>query len=628
MNKSLIIIAAALLLGSLASLAANPVTGQPNILWITSEDNGVKWLGCYGGENALTPNLDQLAKEGFRYTNCYDNAAVCAPTRSTWITGMHAISTGTQAMRSSSAVPEQVTFYNQQLQKAGYYTSNCTKTDYNLRGLKPGKYWNHSKSDYTQSWKNRKKGQPFFTVLNLGDSHESRAFGNLKEGSKDPGKMKLRSYHPDIPEMRETYAVYSSSVEKMDEKVGKAIAALKEDGLYEDTIIIYNSDHGGVLPRSKRFLYSSGIHCPLIIRIPEKWKKWWPAEKPGMTVDRMVSFIDMPKTWVSLAQGEVPDVFQGTIFLGDKLEPEPAYHFAWRGRADQRQDCARLTRDKRYAYHKNYAPFAPNGQFLPYMHKMKATGAWEKYHKDGKTNAVTGRFFKPRVSEEFYDNEKDFDNVINLINVPEHQAKIAALKAEMRRQQLACYDSGLLPESLRNNRAKANNMTTYEMIRDPKLYPLEKYLDIADLALARDPANLATFKECLSDPDEGMQYWGLIGLLLLEDKAVPALGNLKLLFDQSMSKQTPYVPYFAAWIIYRNGDKSLGEKLFTQLANSKMKGHTLANIFDWMGDDAKPLLNKIYKGKNLEKGFLSAVITRAGVDFTIATKKKNKNNDR
>ena len=114
--------------------------------------------------------------------------------------------------------------------------------------------------------------------------------------------------------MRETYATYADAVEKMDEDVGEVLAELKSAGLHEDTIVVYNSDHGGVLPRSKRFLYSSGIHCPLIVRIPEKYKDFWPAKKPGMTVDRMVSFVDMPKTWISLAGGEIPENYQGTIF--------------------------------------------------------------------------------------------------------------------------------------------------------------------------------------------------------------------------------------------------------------------------------------------------------------------------
>ncbi len=389
---------------------------RPNILWITSEDNGISWVSCYGGTNAQTPAIDQLAREGFRYLYCFDNAAVCAPTRSCWITGMYAISNGTQPMRSRNEIPhDRIKYYPDLLRARGYHTSNPTKTDYNIGGRPDKDCWDFKggkgKSPY--GWRYRTEGQPFFAVVNIGDSHESRAHGKVDQTTNDPEKMTLFSYHPDLPVIRQNYAKYADAVEKMDGKVGDTIAALKADGLYDDTIIVYNSDHGGVMARSKRFLYASGVHCPLIVRIPEKYKSLYPAEKPGMTVDRMVSFIDMPKTWLSLAGAEIPQTFQGTIFLGDGQESAPKYHFAFRERADGRVDHVRMVRDKRFAYHKNYYPFAPAGQHLAYLWKAPATPAWEKHHREGKTDAVTGRFFEPRVSEEFYDNEADFDNVHN-----------------------------------------------------------------------------------------------------------------------------------------------------------------------------------------------------------------------
>jgi arylsulfatase A-like enzyme len=194
-----------------------PLSGKehkPNILWITSEDNSIEWVGCYGSKNAKTPHIDQLAKEGFRYLYCFDNGAVCAPTRSSWITGMHSISNGTQPMRSGFEIPATISFYNELLQKRGYFTSNCSKTDYNLRGPKgrnPKEFWNYSGGDYAGTWKKRKEGQPFFTVYNIGDSHESRAFGDHKDEAVDPKKMILAPYHPDLPEMRNTYAKYWSA---------------------------------------------------------------------------------------------------------------------------------------------------------------------------------------------------------------------------------------------------------------------------------------------------------------------------------------------------------------------------------------------------------------------------------
>ena len=589
-----------------------PLTGKvikPNILWITSEDNSIEWISCYGSKNAKTPNIDQLAKEGFRYLYCFDNGAVCAPTRSSWITGMHSISNGTQPMRSGFEIPATISFYNELLQKAGYYTSNCSKTDYNLRGPKgrnPKEFWDYSGGDYAGTWKKRKEGQPFFTVYNIGDSHESRAFGDHKDESVDPDEMILAPYHPDLPEMRNTYAKYASAISRMDSLVGQAIENLKQDGLYENTIIVYNSDHGGVLARSKRFLYSSGIHCPLIVRIPEKMKALYPKGKtPGSTMDRIVSFIDMPKTWVSLTGAEMKDQFQGRIFLGPNTEPESQYHFSWRERADERFDNVRVMRDKQFAYHKNYAPFAPNGQYLAYMHNMKATGAWERHHLAGKTNAVTGRFFEPRPSEEFYDNFKDFHNIDNQIDDPLHQTKIKELKKELRRQQLKYFDSGLMPEEMRNRIIKEKNTTVYAFVRDPKLYPLAQYLDYSDLALTRKKKNLKTFIKGLADEDPVKRYWSVIGLLLLEKQAKPAIPELKKLLGDRDE-----IPAFAAWAIYKAGEKTFAEKWMLEAITQNPENKTLANIFDWMDEGSFSILSKIPKEKLPKRGLLKDVIAR------------------
>ena len=584
-------------------------SSSPNILWITSEDNSIEWISCYGSKNAKTPHIDQLAKEGFRYLYCFDNGAVCAPTRSSWITGMHSISNGTQPMRSGFEIPESISFYNELLQKAGYFTSNCSKTDYNLRGPKgrnPKDFWNYSGGDYAGTWKKRKDGQPFFTVYNIGESHESRAFGDHNDESIDPNKIILAPYHPDLPEMRNTYAKYASAVSKMDKLVGQAIENLKKDNLYEDTILVYNSDHGGVLARSKRFLYSSGIHCPLIVRIPEKWKHLYPKGKePGSTIDRIVSFIDMPKTWVSLTGAEMTDNFQGRIFLGPDTEPEPQYHFSWRSRADERFDCVRVMRDEQFAYHKNYAPFAPNGQYLAYMHNMKATGAWERHHRAGKTNSVTGRFFEPRPSEEFYDNFKDFHNIDNQIDDPLHQAKIKELKKELRRQQLKYFDCGLMPEEMRARIIKENKTTVYAFVRDPALYPLAKYLDYSDLALSRKKANLKTLSKGLTNKDPVIRYWSVVGLLLLEEHAKPAINDLK----KALNDQDE-IPSLAAWAIYLAGNPEYAKKWMLKTIIKDPRNSTLANILDWMDKDSFSILARIPAEKIPKKGLLKDVVTR------------------
>ena len=491
--------------------------------------------------------------------------------------------------------------------RRAYHTSNPGKTDYNIGGRSDKQCWDFKKGK-SYGWRSRKPGQPFFAVVNTTLSHESKAHGSVDKTRNDPAKMKLYSYHPDLPAIRKNYAKYADAVENMDASVKKCLDALKADGLYEDTIIIYNSDHGGVMPRSKRFVYSSGVHCPLIVRIPEKYKHLYPAEKPGMTVDRLVSFVDMPKTWLSLAGAKIPDTFQGTIFLGKGTEPEPKYHFGFRERADERLDNVRLMRGKRFSYHKNYAPYAPAGQHLAYLWKAAATPAWEKHHLAGKTNEITGRFFRPRVSEEFYDNEKDFDNVYNLIAEKKHQQKITELKSAMRRKQLELFDSGLLPEQIRVRRAAANEMTIYEMVRDPKLYPLETYLDAADLALARDKVNLGAFTKALTHKDEGLRWWGIVGIHLLEQDASGANEAL----TKALGDECHEVRMMAAWTLIKLGKKkeglaSLEDLLFNGTANTAM----LHNVLDWMGEPAFPLVKRyLSKGGNKKGRYGIGILAR------------------
>jgi arylsulfatase A-like enzyme len=613
MNLRLLLACIALIPGPFVSAEA---ADRPNMLWLTSEDNSISWVSCYGSTNCQTPTIDKLAEEGFRYTHCFDNAAVCAPTRSTWITGMYAISNGTQPMRSRNHIPhDKIKYYPDLLRKAGYHTSNSIKTDYNIGGRADSDCWDVMDRKIRYGWRERKAGQPFFAVVNFGESHESRAHGDVENTRNDPAKMKLASYHPDLLTIRKNYAKYADAVENMDSKLGEALEALKADGLYEDTIIIYCSDHGGVMPRSKRFLYSSGTHCPLVIRIPEKYKHLWPAERPGMTVDRLVSFVDMPKTWLSLAGAEIPDTFQGTIFLGKDIEPEPEYHLSFRERADERCDSVRMIRDKQFAYYKNYMPYAPAGQYLAYLWKAQAAPAWEKHHREGKTDEITGRFFRPRVSEEFYDTNKDFDNVHNLIDDPMYQDKIAEMKRAMRNKQLELYDSGLLPESMRVRRAGEHGMTIYEMVRDPQLYPLESYLDAADRALERDKRNLPALAKGMSDEDSGIRYWAVVGLHLLDKEAAPAVDVL----ERALGDPSDEVKIMAAWTLVKLGRSEQGLGCLRSLLNDGTHAQRqLVNVLDWMDEDALPLIRE-YLESNPRKA--DGIIAKVAEDHGLVPKK-------
>src|SRR5690606_29007018 len=186
---------ALLLFGSLAALAAQD---RPNILWITSEDHGPE-MGAYGDTFATTPNVDALAAKGMLYRTAWSTAPVCAPARTTIISGVYPPSSGGQHMRSQTQLPSYMKFYPQYLREAGYYVSNNSKEDYNLDD--PGKAWDESSR--TAHWKNRKKGQPFFAIFNSTVSHESQIRTRPHQQVHDPAKVRIPAYHPDTPEVRQ-----------------------------------------------------------------------------------------------------------------------------------------------------------------------------------------------------------------------------------------------------------------------------------------------------------------------------------------------------------------------------------------------------------------------------------------
>jgi arylsulfatase A-like enzyme len=564
----------------LLATAAVSAEDRPNILWLTCEDNNVNWVGCYGNPHADTPNIDALAAEGFQYMHCYANAPVCAPSRSTWITGVHALSMGTHPMRSRYPIPhDRISYYPDLLKKAGYYVGNARKTDYNIGGRDDGDAWDTNKAD----WKVLKQQQPFFMVINSTKSHESKAFGDVNNTTHSPDDVRLAKYHPDIPDIRKNYAHYHDQMKKMDADIGLALEQLERSGMAENTIVIHNSDHGGVIARSKRFLFNSGTHCPLIIRIPEKYKHLRPA-KPGSKVNRLVSFIDMTKTWLKICGAETPDYLQGKTFLGPDEEARD-YHVSFRARMDERCDNVRAIRDGRFLYIRNYMPYAPWGQHLNYLWIMKATTAWEAHHRAGKTDAVTGRFFGTKPMHELYDTSVDPDNVNNLVDDPKYAKDVARLNEALDAWQVKNFDSGLLPESEIVKRSEDAGKTIYDLVRDPSLYDLKALQRASAKALSLDAANLPGFYRDLSHSDAGVRYWAIVGCFNLQKTARLDTNFIR----RSLSDECHHVRVMAAWILYRNGDKTAAQECWNDmLSNSSYASLKIFNIVDWIGDGTGP----------------------------------------
>src|SRR6266545_2020752 len=290
------------------TLAAAPPAERPNILWLTCEDIGPQ-LGCYGDAYADTPNLDRLAAGGMRYRYAWSNAPVCAPARTTIISGLYPPSTGSEHMRSMTSLAPEMKMYPTLLREAGYYTSNNAKEDYNLEHT--GKVWDESSQ--RAHWRKRAPGQPFLSVFNFLITHESQVRTRPHKWIHDPGKAPVPPYHPDTLEVRQDWAQYYDNITTMDGMEAKVLKELHDDGLTDSTIVFFYGDHGAGMPRSKRWPYNSGLHVPLIVHVPEKFRHLAPKEyRPGGTSDRMAAFVDLAPTVASIAGIKPPAYMQGS----------------------------------------------------------------------------------------------------------------------------------------------------------------------------------------------------------------------------------------------------------------------------------------------------------------------------
>ncbi|MCZ6795714.1 MAG: sulfatase-like hydrolase/transferase [Planctomycetota bacterium] len=522
--------------------AAGVAAERPNILWITSEDNGPH-LGCYGDTYADTPRLDALARKGLRYLNAWSTAPVCAPARTTLISGIYPPSSGAEHMRSMTRLPEGMLMYPQYLRRAGYYVTNNNKMDYNLE--QPGKVWDESSR--RAHWKNRKPGQPFFAIFNHTVSHESRIRRRPHKQVHDPAKVRVPAYHPDTPEVRKDWAQYHDKLTEMDALAGKNLEELEEAGLSDDTIVFYYGDHGAGMPRSKRWPYNSGLWVPLIIHIPEKFRHLAPEDyRPGGATDRLVGFIDLAPTLLSLVGIEPPAHFQGHAFLGKHARPEQPFLHGFRGRMDERYDMVRTVRDKRYIYIRNYMPHKIYGQHVSYMFQTPTTRVWKRLYDEGKLAPPRTYFWERKPPEELYDLEKDPDEVRNLAGSPEHRGVLERLRKAQREHALAIRDVGFLPEDEIHTRSAGSS--PYEMGHDAARYPLERIMKVAELASSLSGGALPALEKALGDDDSAVRYWGALGILMREEKGVrEAAGALR----KALRDPSPNVRVVAAEALAR-----------------------------------------------------------------------------
>ena len=499
---------------------------RPNILWLTYEDAGPQ-LGIYADPKARTPVIDAFAQEGIVYEHASSNAPVCAPARSTIISGCYATHLGSQHMRSRARLPEEYRMLPELLREGGYYCTNNAKQDYNLELNR--RIWDESSGK--AHWRNREDNQPFFAVFNFTGTHESRVWP--RDGTRSLVDAELAippAYQPDTPEVRADWTRYYDNLTRLDAWVGEKLRELDESGLADSTIVFVYADHGPGLARAKRWLYQSGLHVPLIVRFGERYQSLSPG-RAGARSDRLVSFVDLAPTTLSLAGQDIPENMQGKAFLGPLSATPRTYTFGFRDRMDARYDMSRSVFDGRYKYIRNYFPHRPQAQHLQYMYRSPTTREWDRLYREGGLDAVHARFFERKPFEELYDVSADPHELHNLAPEPEMADVLDRLRTAQQGWMLGVRDAGLVPEPwLRREAGEGSEVAVMRRV------PVEELLAAAELASVPDPSHIKELAGMLWHERTAIRFWGAIGLLGLGPDGAPARdGLLRALEDPSPS---------------------------------------------------------------------------------------------
>lgn len=416
-------------------------TGKPNILLVILEDWG-PYLGCYGVKEVATPNLDQLASEGCLFKNCYSMGPVCSTGRSSLMTGLSQYTIHAQQHRTAEdqkqALPPGVKSLPEIFRDAGYFTAlgcssyhHADKIDLNFRFPRDEIYLG-------KDWTGRNPGQPFFAHLSLTETH--RPWRHDPGHPVDPAKVTLPSWYPDTPMTRADWAMGLESAQIDDRHFGELIDRLKKEGLYDNTIIVVTADHGIALPRGKQFLYSEGLHIPLLIRCPA-------SIKPGTVEEGLVSNIDIAPTVLGLAGLPIPPTMQGRNILDPSKAPR-RFVFAGRDKMDDSHDASRAVRSQDYAYILNLMPERPYAQYNRYKEaNYPGLALLNVLHHEGKLPPVQDAFMQPsKPAEELYDLRKDPDEIHNLAHNPAHASVLKEMQEALREWRESVGDPGVSEE--------------------------------------------------------------------------------------------------------------------------------------------------------------------------------------
>ncbi len=608
---------------------------RPNILWISCEDISPH-LGCYDDPHAITPHLDQLALEGVRFTHAYTAAGVCAPCRSTIITGLYQNSIGTHHMRSEAKLPSWLKPFPMFLREAGYYCTNNSKTDYQFAHPTPDQIWDDSSG--RAHWKHAPKDQPFFAVFNFTGCHESGIASTSKyrevtaeltpQQRQDPNKLTtFPPYIPDTPLAREDWKRNYELITAMDAWAGDLIDELKQAGLYEETIIFFWSDHGVGLPRAKRWLYESGTHIPLVVRIPEKFRVAGQGQ-PASTNTELVNSVDFGPTVLNLVGLPAPRAVQGRAFLGADLSPPRKYVYGARDRMDERYDIIRAVRDDRYRYIRNFEPLKPYYQFMNTA-EQGATMQEIRRAEAAATLPEAARQFSTgtKPAEELYDVETDPHEIHNLANDPRYKTRLLEMRQECLRWQKEIRDIGLVPEAEIEIREQSIE-SRYDILRPSGADASggEAMVERLVEAAARASMGVQAVPELLNDlndPDPAVRFWGATGLgNFASEMPADVSQSIRQPLAAAARDSAPDVRIAAARALCRLGALEAGLPVLQQELRSEHQWGRLAAaiVLDELDEAARPALADLQSALKDQPNKYIIRVTNKAVNDLLGTK--------
>ena len=519
------------------SYSAEP-TKRPNFVFIVSEDNSIHYLRLYGNKLGITPNIERLADNGLTFNHAFSGAPVCSVARSTLATAMHAPRVGFQYHRKSAlaSLPPGVKPWSQVLRENGYYTTNNAKTDYNFN-VNRKEVWDMSSNKAT--WRNRpNKAMPFFHMQSFADSHESRLHFPLKQmetpTKTSPDDVMLQPYFPDTPIMRYTKARYYDRIRVIDSQVGKIVNQLKEDGILEDTFVFYFGDHGGVMPRSKGYAYESGLHVPLVVRIPENFKKLI-DHKRGTRTNGFVSFIDFGPTVLNLASISVHKELDGQAFFGKGVSAADLANrdevFGHADRFDEKFDMVRTYRKGKWKYIRNYQSYYADGLQNNYRYRQLAYDNWRNLYRAERLNPVQRQFFERRSVEQLFNLEKDPHEVTNLAADPAQSKRLAEMRKLLKNKMKSINDLSFYPE----NRMVTTALNDGVAFGREHSKQISRLSDLADTALRPFSEVKQALASSLQSKGALRRYWALKVCSNFGEKAKSlAIAAMPLLNDKNL----------------------------------------------------------------------------------------------